>query len=325
MTDAIRMVLAGDDAEHLEVVEDAMAAAAGVQVVGTARDTAESIELFGRRSPGVVVVVVRGERGLGMVSDLREDLPVPIVVCAATRELGDAALSRGAMEAILYAEGERALLVSVRLMANLPVVRRHHPRPPRESSRRDEVAERRLVAIGGSTGAPAILTRILADLTAGTPAAVLLVQHMPEDYSESFVDWLGQNLSLPVRLATHRARPEPGVVLVAPADSHMSLGPDGAIAIEEATGTGPAPSVDRLFESLAALPGHRVLAVLLSGMGRDGARGLLALRRAGAWTEVQDEASCAVFGMPGAALELGGAERALDPEALRQRIATWSA
>lgn len=169
---------------------------------------------------------------------------------------------------------------------------------------------RSLVAIGASTGGPPAVARVLAALPEAFEPAVLVAQHVDTAFSAGLVSWLGAQSPLPVRRARPGDRPAGGTVYVAAADAHLFLTPDGVFSdLPNGPGNACIPSVDLLFWSLAAAPPG--VAVLLTGMGRDGADGLLTLRRAGWHTIAQDEDSSAVYGMPRAAREMGAADEIL--------------
>ena len=181
----------------------------------------------------------------------------------------------------------------------------------------------RWLALGASTGGPAALHDLLAELPVPLPLRVVIVQHIARGFEVDLAEWLAGALGLDVRVALDGERPRPGGVRVAPAGAHLRVTSGDRLAIDEKTPPrrGRRPSVDELFLSLAAAAPHDTAAVLLTGMGTDGAEGLAALRRAGAFCLAQDEASSAVFGMPHAALALGAAEFALPPGALGRELA----
>jgi two-component system chemotaxis response regulator CheB len=185
-------------------------------------------------------------------------------------------------------------------------------RPPsRPASRR---AAPRLVAVGTSTGGPPALVAILAALPADFPLPILLVNHIAPSFAASFVDWLGGYVRLPVRAARDgEPAPQPGrgEVLVAPAERHLVLRGGRVALTADPERHSCRPSVDALFESVAREVGDGAVACLLTGMGKDGAEGLLAVRRAGGHTIAQDEATSAVFGMPREAIRLGAAVEVL--------------
>jgi two-component system chemotaxis response regulator CheB len=171
-----------------------------------------------------------------------------------------------------------------------------------------------VAAIGVSSGGPRVLDAILSQLPADLSIGLLVVQHMAEGFMPGLIEWLRQRCPLDVRVAADGDAIEPGRVLFAPDGAHLVALPSGRIRLSDAEAvSGHRPSVDVAFGSLATVYGARAAGIVLTGMGVDGAAGLLAIRQAGGVTMVQDEASCVVFGMPRAAIELGGAERVLPP------------
>ncbi|GBC63399.1 chemotaxis response regulator protein-glutamate methylesterase [Desulfonema ishimotonii] len=175
-----------------------------------------------------------------------------------------------------------------------------------------------LLAIGASAGGPQALASILSHFPSAFPAITVVIQHVAAEFSDSLINWLGTRTVLPVRQAVQGTRPERGTIYVAGTDEHLIVTPEFRfVYTPEPWGIPFRPSVDVFFQSLVARrpahPGLRKctptgdIAVLLSGMGQDGARGLLSLRRRGWYTIAQDEATSAVYGMPRAARALGAA------------------
>jgi two-component system chemotaxis response regulator CheB len=162
-----------------------------------------------------------------------------------------------------------------------------------------------VVGIGASTGGPPALTSVLAHLPADFPLPVLVVQHIAPGFSEGLVHWLDRRVALPVRFATARAVARPGIWF-APDDAHMCVDPSMRFSIDGTTRRGAhRPSLDMLFDSLAVAAGEGAVGVVLTGMGRDGAEGVEAIRAAGGLVIAQDEETSAVFGMPRAAIDSG--------------------
>ncbi|HEY9103439.1 chemotaxis protein CheB [Chitinimonas sp.] len=179
----------------------------------------------------------------------------------------------------------------------------------------------KVLAIGASAGGPAALKTILAQLRPDCPWPVLLVQHISSGFASSFCAWLAEQTSLPVRLAVNGQAAQPGHLHVAPDDHHLGLDGYGQIQLDTSQASVFArPSVDYLFDSLASALRGQVLAVLLSGMGRDGAQGLAKLKTLGALTLVQQPASSIVAGMPQAAIELNGASFIQTPLGIARTI-----
>ncbi|MFZ4748911.1 MAG: chemotaxis-specific protein-glutamate methyltransferase CheB [Phycisphaerales bacterium] len=204
-----------------------------------------------------------------------------------------------------------------------PTPARTAPRAPHSDSRAPHsdtraphaaTAARAIIAIGASTGGPRAVADVLRALPAPLPAAVLIVQHLSQPFMQGYADWLGAEIGRPVALARAGHLVAAGDTLIAGEERHLTLGPDGRLVYRDEPRAHPhRPSVDELFDSLAlhARPG---IAVLLTGMGRDGADGLLRLRRAGWHTIAQDERTSVVWGMPGAAHRLGAAVETLPIE-----------
>ena len=178
-----------------------------------------------------------------------------------------------------------------------------------------------LVAIGSSTGGPKALAAILSRLPANFGAAIAIVQHVDMQFSSGLVDWLNQQTPLTVRLAAAGNRLEKGIVLVAGTNDHLSLRADSTLHyIKEPLDYPYRPSVDVFFKSLAQYWNSKATAVLLTGMGQDGAEGLSLLRSRGWHTIAQDEKSCVVYGMPKAAAQLNAAVEVLPPDAIAERL-----
>lgn len=294
-----------------------LVAGPGFIVQGGARDAAEARALVARYGPSVVLLDLElFGGGLDVIEQLMASCPLPIVVCGAAAEHPEAALAAGAVDVVgaldaspgtvAYADAVRRHL---RIASRVPVIT--HPRG-RLRSRLDgpdpsraEAPSLRVVAIGASTGGPPALATVLGEMPADLPAAVVVVQHMAAGFVEGLARWLDTVGPLPVVVAADGERLSPGAVYLAPAGMNLLLRGGGRVALQQP----PAqqfhvPGIDVTFTSVAALYGPRAVGVLLTGMGRDGALGLRALRRAGAFTLGQDEATSVVWGMPGAAQAL---------------------
>jgi len=175
-----------------------------------------------------------------------------------------------------------------------------------------------LLALGASAGGPAALASILARLPADLPAALIVVQHVDAGFAPGLVRWLAEQTRLPVHLAEEGVAPCPGHVYLAPGGAHLLLDAGGCLRVADAAPDQPSPSVDRFLRSLLPHADQVAAAGLLTGMGRDGAAGLLALRHCGVATFVQDQATATVYGMPKAALELGAANDVLPLPAIAE-------
>lgn len=175
----------------------------------------------------------------------------------------------------------------------------------------------KLLALGASTGGPQALQAIISRFPANFPVPVICVQHISEGFLQGLVDWLGYESKLPVKVASFGEFPQPGTVYFPPEKRHLELDSQGRFVYSETPGeSGHCPSVTVTFKSVANFYGRAAAGVLLTGMGRDGAEGMLAIARGGGLTIAQDEASCVVFGMPKEAIALGAAQHVLPASAI---------
>ncbi|MEO9382803.1 chemotaxis-specific protein-glutamate methyltransferase CheB [Chromobacterium phragmitis] len=300
------------------------------ELAGLAEDGKQAIELCQVLRPDVISMdmMMPVMTGLAATEYIMAYCPTPILVVSSSVNRGELfrtyeALAAGALDVIekplpgqdLWGESYLAML---KLVAKIKVVthlrgRRAAQGAPAAEPLAPAAARRRmrLAALGASTGGPSALVDVLGGLPADFPLPLLVVIHIAEPFGHAFVDWLDDHCALDVRMARHgQSLPARGVVLAAPG-LHMQL--RGGRLVCEA---GPErlscrPSVDVLFESVAQECGAEAAAVLLTGMGQDGARGMLAVRAAGGLTIAQDEASCVVYGMPREAALLNAAQRIL--------------
>jgi two-component system chemotaxis response regulator CheB len=272
-----------------------------------------------------------------------ETQPVPIIICTATTDPKEVVTTFRMMEAGAVACVEKPvardhpdfarlaanLLESVKLMSEVKVVRRwprSRPAPgaparPAESKAASNGVP--LIGMGASTGGPPVLQTILSGLTRDFPGTFLIVQHVARGFLPGLAEWLNQTTGLQVHIGSHGTSPLPGHVYLAPDDFHMGVGAGGRIIL---TGGDPEngvrPAVSYLFRSLAEVCGPDAVGVLLTGMGRDGAAELKLMKDKGAVTIAQDKDSSIVHGMPGEAIELGGATLVLPPERIAAALVT---
>ena len=321
---ALRILIVEDSVIVRRRLADAFAADPAFTVVGEAADGERAFELCQRLRPDVVTMdlMLPGMNGVETTRRIMTHCPTPIVVFSGmeNRTMGlyllDA-LTAGAVDAVekptRFAASEWAgeLLTRVKQAARAPGA--HIPEHLRPEPAWPQFPPRAVV-IGASTGGPAAIRTIVQQLPASFPLPILVVMHLSEKFDTSMVDWLGKSAPFPVRHAVDGEPLPPAgraVLLMARANRHLVMR-DGRLWLT----SGPErhssrPSVDALFESVAKELGSRAIACLLTGMGRDGAEGMHALRTAGAMTLAQDEESSVVFGMPQEAIRLGAVHHVL--------------
>ncbi|MGC4087652.1 MAG: chemotaxis-specific protein-glutamate methyltransferase CheB [Polyangiaceae bacterium] len=307
-----------------------------VEVIGEAADGKSAIELCQSLRPDVVTLdmVLPVMTGLAATEYIMAYCPTPILIVSASLNRGELfhtydALAAGALEVLEKPRGdeidgvwEAKFLSLVKLVARIKVIT--HPRARLSSSRSDSVrvlppaAGRHdipcCVALGASTGGPAAVATILRALPRDFPLPILLVIHIGSAFAASLAEWLDAQSGINVAYAVHGESLPPigrARVLMAPPERHLVVRRGHLELTRDPERWSCRPSVDVLFESLAPELGAGVIGCLLTGMGRDGAAGLAALRRAGATTVAQDEASSVVYGMPREAVLLGGASHVL--------------
>jgi two-component system, chemotaxis family, protein-glutamate methylesterase/glutaminase len=324
----LRALVVDDSPIARSLVRDWLEVDGDLEVVGEAPDGETAIELVTRLRPDVATIDLRmpGMPGLELVSFLMAKAPLPILVLTgeATRDdpgLAFEAVRRGALDLMLKPsaldeEAIRSLRARVRWLATVPVVRHldgHKPSEPpaflplRLARSSDDPV---IVGIAASAGGPTALATVLGSLPADLPICLAIVQHLPKGFAPSFVSFLQGRCSLQVRLAEAGMAPRPSTAVLAPDDRHLEL-IDGRFALTAGPPVeGHRPSATVLLRSLAAL-GSSAIGVVLSGIGRDGADGLRAMRERHAITFAQDATTSVVYGMPRAALEEGGAQHVL--------------
>ena len=332
----IRVLVADDSLTVRRFLVETLSADPEFEVVGEASDGLEAVALCRDLKPDVVTLDMVMPRldGIGATEQIMAYHPTPILIVSSASNRGEAfrtydALSAGALEAMDKPDGspeegwERRFRSTVKLVSRIKVIT--HPRaklgissqspiplpPPARTAGYD------LVLIGASTGGPTAIQRVLKGLPPTYPLPIVIVLHLGASFTDALVAWLNALSPIPVRLATD-GEPLPPVgkpqVLIAPGEKHLKLLGGLLRLTDEAEVHGSRPSVDVLFHSVAREKPGRAIACLLTGMGRDGADGMLALRTSGSMTIAQDEETSIIYGMPRAAVQLDAASCVLPLE-----------
>jgi two-component system, chemotaxis family, protein-glutamate methylesterase/glutaminase len=332
ITDKVRVLVVDDSALMRKLIPQMLEADPSIEVVGTAMDGNFCLKKIEELKPNVVTLDLQmpGMNGIDTLKEIMRRHPLPVVVVSSHSTEGASitlkALGLGAFDFVTkpqdasahMTETARRLISKIKAAAECKVVRPGtlmgaQVRPEKIAAGKYALQPTRTVAIGISTGGPQALEFLLAQLPADFPGTVLVVQHMPSGFTEMFARRLDELCALRVKEAQSGDVLQAGRVLVCPGSRHMTVKrlPMGDVVVlnDESPVNGHRPSVDVLFHSVAQEFGRLGVAVLMTGMGDDGAQGLGEVKKAGGMTIAQDESSCVVFGMPKAAIERGYATR----------------
>lgn len=331
----IRVVIVEDSATIRGRLEEILTADPDIRLVGVATTGKEAIELCEALRPDVVTMdmMLPVMSGLAATEYIMAHCPTPILIVSASTNRGEVfktyeALAAGAVDVLDKPTGEepegdweRRFLSTVKLVSRIRVITHVRGRlstiqtrpPQRPAARPIDGPGAAIVAIGASTGGPAAIVEVLRAIPPRFPVPIVLVLHIHPLFASAFAEWLDGQTSHRAAFARdgEPIAPHAGRVLLAPADRHMIVKDGRMRLIADPPRHSCRPSVDVLFESVAREYGRGAIAALLTGMGRDGASGLLEVRRAGGWTIAQDEATSVVYGMPREAAVIGAAMRVL--------------
>ncbi len=336
----VRVLIVDDSALVRRILSDALSKHDDIEVVGTATDPYVARERIVQLRPDVITLDIEMPRmdGLSFLSKLMRHFPLPVVVVSSltpqNSETALRALALGAVEVIAkpgssLAAGDVAeeLVRAVRTAAHARVVKRAEPTEAPPTAGRSAIASinatNKIIALGASTGGTQALEVVLRRFPVDAPGTVI-VQHMPEHFTLSFAKRLDSVCAMRVQEAKDGDYVVPGLALVAPGGKHLIVQASGARWVVRVK-DGPKvhhqrPAVDVLFQSVARSAGQNAVGALLTGMGADGAKGMLSMREAGAYTVAQNEESCVVYGMPREAVKINAAVDVLPLERIADAL-----
>ncbi len=333
MMKRIRVLVVDDSALVRELLTAGLAKDPELEVVGSAANPYIARDKIVELRPDVLTLDVEMPRmdGVDFLRRLMPQYPIPVIMVSALTQKGAQitleALEAGAIDFVTkpstdVARGLNQMLADLRQKIKMAAkvdlsawknraVRRESPGPVKVRTALSESTDK-VIAIGASTGGTEAIRRVISAFPANMPG-IVIVQHMPPGFTKHFSDNLNEICEMDVQEAKTGDRVMPGRVLIAPGGKHMTVRRSGGIYLvdcqEGENVNGHCPSVDVLFHSVARYVAGNAVGVILTGMGGDGAEGLLAMRQAGARTIAQDEATCVVFGMPKVAIDRGGVEK----------------
>jgi two-component system chemotaxis response regulator CheB len=329
---AIRVLIVDDSALVCKILKEKLSREPGIEVVGTAPDAYGARDKIVQLRPDVMTLDVEMPRmnGVEFLRRLMPQYPIPVVMVSSLTKRGTRiaieSLEAGAVDFVTKPSAdlghglenmlmELCTKIKIASTANVSHWKEKRIQLPSEQKifpvKKFKKAEEKVIAIGASTGGIEAITEIVSKFPAETPG-VLVVQHMPPVFTTMFADRLNSKSAMLVKEAVNGDMIKPGLVLIAPGDKHLRVEKSGSgfrvkISDEDKV-CGHRPSVEVLMLSMAKHVGANSIGIMLSGMGSDGAYGMLAMRQAGARTVAQDEATSVVYGMPKEAFQCGGAE-----------------
>jgi two-component system chemotaxis response regulator CheB len=334
----VRVLITDDSDLSRLVLRELLSSDPDIEVVATASSGHEAVELNAQLEPDIVTLDLHmpGLDGLATTQRIMQSRPTPVLIVTSSdfwqrKDDVFGAFKYGVVDVIEKpgsAGSTRAgqvLIEKVKLLSRIRVSGTIWPRlsqPPRPlDTAKAPAGELQIVAIGASTGGPKAVHQVLEPLPRDFPLPIVVAQHMSASFVDGFAHWLTTNLSLEARVAKPFDRPTPGTVLVAPGGTNMVLDRRGIVrTTDEPAPQSVQPSVDLLFSSVARFYGAGTIGVVLTGIGKDGQQGMTDIRAAGGVTLIQDEESCVVFGMPGAALAAGVVDETVPIESLGHRL-----
>ena len=334
----IKVLLIDDSPIALKILEKILITAQDIKVVGTAKNGKEGLERVIELNPDVICLDLHMPvmDGYEFTKECMTRHPKPILVVSVSVQEGSAnifkLLQAGAIDVFAkprsgieseYDKRGLELISKVRLLSGVVAIRRPSAEPGVRSVESKPIIPHseiriphlEIIAIGASTGGPQTLEAIFMHLPANFPLPVICIQHIGDEFLDGFVEWLASICRVKVRIAQTGDSPEPGTIFFPQAGTHLKIDNNGKFSISrEPPYDGHLPSISVTFKSIADYYGGHAMAILLTGMGRDGAEGMQAVSKAGGVTIAQNEATSIVFGMPKAAIELAAAKYMMSPE-----------
>jgi two-component system chemotaxis response regulator CheB len=335
----IRVLIVEDSQVMRQFLEHIIARDPRLEIAGAVESAEAAFQILDRVAPDVISmdICLPGMNGFEATQRIMRERPTPVVVVSSSAEREGLQITMNALQAgaltVLekpagvtsneYEALAERLCTQLAIMSQVKVVRRHAKNRPMlhvDSRAIPRLPGYRLLGIVSSTGGPNALIQILGRLGRDFPLPILVVQHIAGNFLEGFASWLNDVCPFPVEIVRDRVVTAPGKIYMACQDHHLRT-ENGFLRVDRGSPVcAQRPSGTVLFESMAAVLGGQALGVLVTGMGADGAEGLLALRRSGAYTIAEDESTAVVYGMPAEAVRLGGVCESLPLPAIAPRI-----
>lgn len=330
---SIKVLTVEDSALIRTIINNTIKRMDGIELIGTAENGKKALIKIRELNPDIITLdmVMPVMNGLEMLKKLREFSDIPVIVLSARNDKTTTmqALEIGAQDFLTKPESITKNRVQFQNDLELHIKALVQSEAGKESlteRRKDQrkktshTGKVNALAIGASTGGPKVITALLSELPSSLQIPVFIVQHMPKGFTTSFARRLNSVSKVPVVEAEDNMIVERGIVYVAPGGFHMVINRNRIRLLDTIKIHGVKPAVDPLFESVAETYGKRTLGILLTGMGKDGAKGCLKVRKQGGHVLAQDEETCVVYGMPKHAVEVGAVDEILSIEDIKRKI-----
>ncbi|STX29953.1 fused chemotaxis regulator; protein-glutamat [Legionella beliardensis] len=342
MNKPIKVLIADDSKVSTQLLAAILEEASDIQVIATARDGIEAIQLTKQLKPDLITmdIFMPNMDGIDATRTIMAECPTPIIIISSQynktmAENSFNALEAGALSIIEkpkgpaandFAEAKKFILHSIRALAGVPVVTRKRTKPLDSSPPEPNIEQNfKILALGSSTGGPAALSCILQGLSSDFNLPIVITQHITKGFLEGLISWLQHQTPLKLEIAKHRQLLKPGHVYFAPDDFHLTVARGLVEPIAILEDSMPInhfkPSANVLFTSIAESYPNKAIGGILTGMGRDGAEGLLLMKKSGCYTFAQSKSTSVVFGMPGAAVEMQAINKIIDLEQISKFLA----
>ena len=344
----IKALVVDDSAFMRKVITEILNSAQGIEVIATARNGKEAVEKTKSLRPDIITMDIDMPEmdGLEALKQIMKECPTPVLMISAHTQAGaedtlrsfeygavDFVAKPGGSISLDLKDSKAEIIAKVKAAAQvdtrkLKTTQKQHPSKPLTLNSQSKFASRKIVTIGSSTGGPSALEEVITRLPADLPSPVLIVQHMPPDFTKSLADRLNRISPIEVREAKDGDMIQEGLVLLAPGDYHMELRnvKIGTEQIEmirlnrKPRELGVRPCANIMIKSVAALHGKNVIGVILTGMGNDGTEGLKAIKSAGGQTIVQNRETSLIYGMPKSAVDAGVADHVVSLKRVAKKI-----
>ncbi|MDI6703892.1 MAG: chemotaxis response regulator protein-glutamate methylesterase [bacterium] len=340
MSDKIRVLVVDDSLVAREMIITILSSDKDIEIVGQAKNGIEAVEMTERLRPDLITMDIHMPHmnGLEAIGQIMAYFPTPILVVTASvikedMDLTFESLRAGALDVVEKPAPEnwmgissigKDLIKRVKLLSQIEVIthlkgrKRPSTLPPKITK---EGVKFKVIGMAASTGGPSALLEILSSLPEDFPGCITIVQHIADGFTQGLVEWLDRESKIRVKEAKEGDRLDPGTALIAPNRFHMLVSEEGRIELNKKPPVfGHRPSADVLLPSVASVFRDRSIGVILTGMGKDGAEGLKAIKEKGGVTISQSEETCVVFGMPKAAIDLKVVDRILPIDRISQEI-----